>query len=81
MERQVAGFASVEHTQHVGYQEDQQYGAQPYARTQLITFNFVTIVQGNTGSGATGKGGSLDNASQSAYIKSERDFLPLIQIP
>ncbi len=37
MECRVAGFASVEDPQHVGYEEDQQYGAQPYARTPTIT--------------------------------------------
>jgi hypothetical protein len=32
-----ASFALVEDPQHVGYEEDQQYGAQPYARTPTIT--------------------------------------------
>ena len=38
-----AGFASVEDTQHVRYQEDQQYGAQPYACTPAITPPAVAV--------------------------------------
>ena len=44
MERRVAGFASVEHPQHVGYEEDQQYGSQPYARTAAITPAAMAVV-------------------------------------
>jgi hypothetical protein len=44
MDRRVAGFASVEHPQHVGYEEDQQYGAQPYARTPTITPAAMAVV-------------------------------------
>src|ERR1022692_1962471 len=40
----VAGFASVEDPQHVGYEEDQQYGAQPYARTPTITPAAMAVV-------------------------------------
>src|ERR1035438_2114961 len=44
VERRVADFASVEHPQHVGYEEDQQYGAQPYARTPTITPAAMAVV-------------------------------------
>ena len=44
VECRVAGFASVEHPQHVGYEEDQQYGAQPYARTPTITPAAMAVV-------------------------------------
>jgi hypothetical protein len=44
VERRVAGFASVEDPQHVGYEEDQQYGAQPYARTPTITPAAMAVV-------------------------------------
>ena len=44
VERRVAGFASVEDPQHVGYEEDQQYGAQPHARTPTITPAAMAVV-------------------------------------
>src|ERR1035438_401260 len=44
VECRVAGFASVEDPQHVGYEEDQQYGAQPYARTPTITPAAMAVV-------------------------------------
>jgi hypothetical protein len=42
--RRVASFASVEDPQHVGYEENQQYGAQPYARTPTITPAAMAVV-------------------------------------
>jgi hypothetical protein len=44
VERWAASFASVEDPQHVGYEEDQQYGAQPYARTPTITPAAMAVV-------------------------------------
>jgi hypothetical protein len=44
VERRVAGFASVEDPQHVGYEEDQQYGAKPYARAPTIAPAAMAIV-------------------------------------
>src|ERR1700730_16768652 len=44
VERRVAGFVSVEDPQHVGYEEDQQYGSQPYAGTPTITPAAMPIV-------------------------------------
>jgi len=44
VERRVAGFASVEDPQHVGHEEDQQYGAQSYARTPTITPAAMAVV-------------------------------------
>ena len=48
VERRGASFASVEHPQHVGYEEDQQYGAQPYARTPTITPAAMAVVPSAT---------------------------------
>ena len=44
VERRVAGFASVEDPQHVGYEEDQQYVGQPYARTPSIDPAAMAVV-------------------------------------
>ena len=44
LERRVAGFASVEDPQHVGYEEDQQYGAQADASTSTITPAAMAVV-------------------------------------
>ena len=44
MERLVAGFASVEDPQQVSYEEDQQYGAQSYARTPARTPAAMAVV-------------------------------------
>jgi hypothetical protein len=39
-----ASFALVEDSQHVRYEEDQQYGAQPDARTSTITPAAMAVV-------------------------------------
>jgi hypothetical protein len=44
VEQRVEGFDSVEDPQHVGYEEDQQYGAQPYARTPTIAPPTMAVV-------------------------------------
>jgi hypothetical protein len=44
VERRVAGFASVEDPQHIDYEQNQQYGAQPYACTPAITPAAMAVV-------------------------------------
>ena len=44
VERRVAGFTSVEDSQHVGYEENQQYCAQPYACTPAVTPAAMAVV-------------------------------------
>ena len=44
VQRRAAGVASVEDPQHEGYEKDQQYGAQPYARTAAVSPAAMAIV-------------------------------------
>src|ERR1039458_8663986 len=44
VERRAAGFASVEDPQHVGYEEDQKYGPQPYPRPPAISPAAMAVV-------------------------------------
>jgi hypothetical protein len=42
--QRVVGCASVEHSQHVGYEDNQQYRAQSYACTPAITPAAMAVV-------------------------------------
>jgi hypothetical protein len=44
VESRVTDFASVENSQHVGHEENQQYGAQPYACTPSVTPAAMAVV-------------------------------------